>query len=101
MLAAEVASSTGLDGHHDDSVNDGFSFLGGTHRFFIVNAADGVTPVGDDHHYLPPLPAVHRMRAQVDGVVKRGSGAVVNPVDAAVYSFQIRGKGHNFIHRLA
>src|ERR1700722_2323076 len=101
VLAAEIATRASFYGDDNDAVYNGFSFLGGTHGFLIVHAAQGVATVGDDYHDFPALAAIHRLRTQIDGVVERGGGAIVDAVNATVDGFKVRSEGNNFIHSLA
>ena len=58
MFPAGFPSRAVLNRHHDNAVDQRFGLFGGAHCLFVVNLADGVSSVGDQHHHLPSLPAI-------------------------------------------
>src|SRR5205085_9934805 len=49
-------------------------------------------------HDFASLARLEGLRAEIDGVVKRGGGAHAQAVNAGVNAFEAAGKGNNFIH---
>src|SRR5271169_2561409 len=60
MFAAGLASCTVLDRHHDNAVDQCFGLFGGARSLLVINFADGVSAVGDQHHHFATLTAVER-----------------------------------------
>ncbi len=68
-------SRPALAGDDDNAIDDGFGFLGGAQRFFVVDLADRISAIGDDDHDFSVLTAAEGLRAEKDSVIERGCGA--------------------------
>src|SRR6266702_3028273 len=96
MFAAGIATGIGLDGHHDDGINDGFGDLGGAYRLVIIDLAAGVSAVGDENENLAATAALKRFGAEEDGVVESRGRSGAEVVEGCVELAFIAGKGQDF-----
>ena len=101
MFAAGVAARAGLNGDDDDAVDDRLSFLGRPESPLIVDLADGIATIGNDHHHLSTLAAIERLGSHVHGIVERSGRAETHAVNAVINAVGIGGEGHDLIHVLA
>src|ERR1700751_5155140 len=101
MLATGITAGTGFNRNDDDAVKNSLGLLGSAHRFFIIDLADGVAAIGDDHHYFSSLSRFQRLSPQKQGIVQGGGSPCTNPVNRMVYGSQIRSKLGKLTHTFA
>src|ERR1700675_4691112 len=89
MLAASFASGAALDGNDNDRVDDRFGFFRGAHSRFVVNLADRIAAVRDQHDDFPSLAAVQSARGKINRIIEGGGGADADVLNAIVNAFQV------------
>src|SRR5215831_3249861 len=102
MLTPSLATRAALDRNDDDGVDDRFSFFCRSQSLFVIDGADGVSPICDEHDDFAAFTMIEGARCQIDCVVECSGRSQVNVIDALVNPLQVRGvSGRRFPNRFA